>query len=58
MGDIEFQEYVDGLINNSIMSCDDELEKQDIEKCRKCLQNVGFDKDRKVICAKVNCKNI
>lgn len=52
MGDIEFQDYVNSLIDNSIMSCDKQSQEQDMEKCKKCLQNVGLNKQGKIICIK------
>ena len=50
MSDIEFQDYVNSLIDNSIMNCDDEIKEQDIEKCNKCMQNMGSAMDKGIIC--------
>lgn len=52
MADIEFQDYVNRLIESCITNCDKQSQEQDMEKCKKCLQNVGLNKQGKIICIK------
>lgn len=48
MSDIEFNSLINELIENSIVSCSKDYEKkEEINSCKRCLQNIG---EKEVIC--------
>lgn len=50
MSDQEFRKFIEQIIDSSISKCNKQIQEQELEECQKCLQNVGLNGNREVIC--------